>query len=444
MPNTPSRRTFLSSASLSAATAFTLGQPPAVRAASNDKLKVGLVGCGGRGTQAVTDLFAGTDNVELIAMADVFEDKLEGSLNRLRDPKTAARYAGKPVPRNGKLVIPTAEELVKDFATKIKVAPENHFVGFDAYSKLVNSGVDVVMLCTPPGYRPMHFEAAVNAGKHVFTEKPIATDPVGCRRFMVAAKLAEQKKLSVVSGAQRHAQTNYMQTVEKIKNGAIGDIRACYSKYLSGPVFHVQARDEKWADMEWQHRNWYSFVWICGDQIVEQHFHNIDFINWVMGAHPVRVVASGGISWRKGKELYGNIYDHMASDFEYANGVKYSSHCRQYPRGVYSNVSDMVVGSKGVSDGLDLGTDDKVNPYVVEHQQLHASIRGTGPYLNQGMSIAESTMTCIMARESAYSGQAVTWDQVMASQLDLMPKAFDYKLKMDPPALPEPGTYKFA
>lgn len=437
MSDLPTRRSVLAS---TAAAALAV---PGARAASDGKLRAGLIGCGGRGTQAVTDLLTGNENVELVAMADIFEDKLEGSLKRLREGAGLRRYENITVQRGGKPKTMTLEDLAKDVPPRIQVAPENHFVGFDAFKKLVNSGVDIVMLCTPPGYRPMHFEAAIEAGKHVFTEKPVATDPVGCRRFMAAAKKAAEKKLSVVSGAQRHAHLEYVETVDKIKNGAIGAIRSLYSHYFSGPVFHAQARDPKWADMEWQHRNWYSFVWICGDQIVEQHYHNIDFINWVMGAHPVKVVATGGISWRKGNELYGNIYDHMASDFEYPGGIRYSSHCRQYPRGCTNDVSDLIVGTKGVSNGLDLATSKGINPYVQEHIDLLKSIRGTGPYLNQGMPVAEATMTAIMGRESAYSGMAITWDTIMNSQLDLMPKAFDYKLQMDPPALPEPGKYKF-
>jgi predicted dehydrogenase len=300
------------------------------------------------------------------------------------------------------------------------------------------------MLCTPPGYRPIHFEAAVAAGKHVFTEKPVGTDPVGVRRFMAAAKLSLDKKLTVVSGAQRHAERRYVETVKRIRDGAIGDIRACYSHYMSGPVFHAQERNSKWGDMEWQHRNWYSFVWICGDQIVEQHYHNIDFMNWVMGGHPTKVVATGGISWRKGKELYGNIYDHMASDFEYPGGIRYASHCRQYPRGLHNDVSDLIVGTKGVSNGMDLGgTEPGINPYVQEHIDLIQSIRGTGPYQNQAMPVAEATMTAIMGRESAYSGLQITWDMIMNSQQDLMPKAFGYEEKMGPVELPEPGKYKF-
>jgi predicted dehydrogenase len=441
MPDSTSRRSFL--AGPAAAGAFTIVRPHLVRGAGPAKLKVGIVGCGGRGTQAVQNLMTGTENVELVAMADVFEDKLEGSLRRLKDPKSInPRAVRDPVMRNGVMKTLTVEELAKEMQERVNVAPDRRHTGFDAFEKIIKSDVDIVMLTTPPGYRPQHFEAAIKAGKHVFAEKPIATDPVGCRRFMEAAKLATEKKLSVVSGAQRHADKPYVQTVEKIKNGAIGDIRTVSSRYLSGPVFHAQARDQNWGDMEWQHRNWYSFVWICGDQIVEQHFHNIDFICWVMGGHPTQVVASGGISWRKGNELYGNIYDHMNSEFDFPNGVRYFSFCRQYQRGTYNEVSDMITGSKGVSTGLDMG-ERGIDPYVQEHINLVNSIRGAGPYLNEGQAIAESTMTAIMARESAYSGIKVTWDMIMNSKLDLQPKAFDYKQQMGPVELPEPGKYKF-
>jgi predicted dehydrogenase len=418
-------------------------KPNLVRGAGSEKLKVGLIGCGGRGTQAVTDLLVGNENVEVAAMADVFEDKLEGSIRRLREPESLKRYENITVPRNGTSKTMSMQDLVSDVAPRVKVDPAKRFVGFEAFKKLLASDIDVVMLCTPPGYRPMHFEAAVNAGKHVFTEKPVATDAVGCRRFMAAAKLSQEKKLSVVSGAQRHAEKSYVETVDKIRNGAIGDILACYSRYMSGPVFHAQGRDAKWGDMEWQHRNWYSFLWICGDQIVEQHFHNIDFICWAMGSLPVKVVATGGISWRKGNELYGNIFDHMSSDFEFANGVRYSSHCRQYPRGVFNEVSDLIVGTKGKSNGMDMASEKGINPYVQEHINLFNSIRGTGPYQNQAMAVAETTMVAIMAREAAYSGQMITWDMIMKSQQDLMPKAFGYNEKMGPVELPEPGKYKF-
>ncbi len=432
------RRTFLGKS----AAAFTIISPQLVRGQGKDRLKAGLIGCGGRGTGAVIDLLTGNENVELVAMADVFEDKLESSLNRLRDAKTAGRHAGIEVERNGKPMRLSAQDLAASIPPRIKVAPDHHFIGFDAYKKLIASDIDIVMLCTPPGYRPIHFEAAIEARKHVFTEKPVGTDPVGTRRFMAAAKKAEQLKLTVMSGSQRRSSTDYIETVQKIRDGAIGDILAAYSFYLSGPVMHAKARDAKWGDMEWQHRNWYSFLWLCGDQIVEQHYHNIDFMNWALGGHPVSVVASGGISWRPREELYGNIYDHMHSDFVYPNGLRLTSHCRQYPQGLYRNTSDLIVGSKGRTDGHDLGSRG-INGQVQEHINLIKSIRGEGPYINQGMPVAESTMTCIMARESAYSGQQITWEQIMASQQDLMPKAFDYKLKMGEPLLPVPGVYKF-
>lgn len=409
-----SRRTFLGATS-----AFTIISPQLVRGAGNEKLKAGLIGCGGRGTAAAGNLLTGNNNVEVVAMADLFEDHLEGSLRRLTQDADNARIA-----------------------PRVKVDAEHRFTGFDAYKKLIASDVDIVMLCTPPGYRPEHFEAAVNAKKHVFCEKPIATDPVGTRRFMEAAKKSEQLKLSVVSGAQRHADREYVETVSKVKDGAIGEVVALYSHYLSGPVWHERERKPDWGDMEYEHRNWYSFIWICGDQMVEQHFHNIDFMNWVVGAHPVKVVASGGAAWRPREPMYGNIYDHMSSDFVYPNGVHLSSECRQYPKGSYRNVDDMIAGSKGRTNGKDLGSKG-IDPYVQEHIDLVKSILGQGPYLNQAMAVAESTMTCIMARESAYSGLEITWDIIMASKQDLQPKKFGYDLKMDPVPLPIPGQYKF-
>jgi len=432
------RRSLLSGS----AAAFTLVKPHLVRGAGKEKLRAGIVGCGGRGTQAVVDMLTGNENVELVAMADLFEDHLEDSLKQLRDPKTLSRHAGITVERDGNSKEMSAQDLVASLQPRIQVSPEAHFTGFDAYQKLVKSDLDIVMLATPPGYRPIHFEAAVAAGKHVFTEKPIATDATGARRFIAAGRAATGKKLTVMAGAQRRQDKAYIETVRKIHDGAIGEIAALYASYLSGPVFHASARDPKWGDMEWEHRNWYSFLWLCGDQVVEQHFHNIDFMNWVMGSPPARVVASGGAAWRPPEPLYGNIYDHMASDFEYPNGVRLSSHCRQYQRGAFNNVSDLIVGTKGRSTGTDLGSKG-INSQVQEHINLVDSILGRGPYINLSQPIAESTLTCIMARESAYSGMAITWDQILNSKQDLMPTQFGYDVKMDPAPLPVPGQYKF-
>ncbi len=434
-----SRRSFLKG-SAAGASSFLIIKPELVRGAGKEKLKAGLVGCGGRGTQAIIDLLTGTENVEVVAMGDLFEDRLEQSLRRIRDAQKFPK--------------------IQD---RIKVDPEHRFVGFDAYKKVLASDIDIVMLCTPPGYRPEHFEAAIEARKHVFCEKPFGTDPVGVRRFMAAAKKSEELKLTVVSGAQRRFARDYQETIEKIQNGAIGEVLATYAYWVGSPVLQFLSpnwpgpkgqRDPRWGDMTWQNRNWYSFVWLCGDQVVEQHIHNIDVCNWVMGTHPVKVVASGGVAWRPREEPYGNIYDHLSADFEYPNGVRMSSYCRQYPRGCAQNVSELVVGTKGRSNCHDMGSgtrqdvrqrfqDPLENPYVREHVAMVNSIRGDGPYVNHAMAVAESTMTCIMAREAAYSGLEITWDMIMNSKLDLYPKAFDYDAKVEVPPLPVPGQYKF-
>ncbi len=427
-----SRRSFLSR-SVSAGTgasAFTIIRPELVRGAGKEKLRAGLVGVGGRGRQAVVDILTGTENVEVVALGDLFEDKLESNLAWMRDASLHPK--------------------IQD---RVKVDAEHHFTGFDAYKKVIASDVDIVMLCTPPVYRPMHFEAAVEANKHVFCEKPFGTDPVGVRRFMAAARKSEQKKLTVMAGAQRRSNPAYIETVKKIKDGAIGDIVAAYAQWIGGPVVKEKDRNPRWGDGTWQHRNWYAFAWICGDQIVEQHLHNIDAINWVMGTHPDKVVASGGAAWRPREAAYGNIYDHIYADFTYPNGVHMSSHCRQYPAGCYGNIGERrgertgesVAGTKGRSNCRDLAGDPKrqFTPYVQEHIEMVRSIRGDGPYVNLAMAVAESTMTCIMGRESAYSGLEITWDMIMKSQLDLLPKDLSYDAKLEVPPLPVPGVYKF-
>jgi predicted dehydrogenase len=422
---------------LTAASTFMIIKPELVRGAGNEKLKAGLVGCGGRGTQAVVDMMRGTENVELVSMGDIFEDKLEASLGNMRKQKDYDTY--------------------KD---RIKVEPDRHFIGFDAYKKVLASDIDIVMLATPPGYRPQHFEAAIDAKKHVFCEKPFGVDPVGVQRFMRAAKKSEELKLTVMSGAQRRNDKGYMETVKRIQDGQIGDVVATYAHWEGTPVFPIgkpEDRKASWGEMAWQHRQWYSFVWICGDQIVEQHLHNIDVCNWVMNGPPVECVASGGVAWRKPNEdpeWYGNIYDHISADFTYGNGVHMSSYCRQYPRGSAQNVSELIIGAKGRSNAHDLGSEpgqdvrtpfqnQRENPYVREHTAMIASIRGDGPYVNHGMRVAETTMTCVMGREAAYSGEKITWDMMMNSKLDLQPKEFDYDRKMDIPPLPVPGVYKF-
>ena len=420
-----SRRSFVASAM--GAAAFTIIKPELVRGAGNEKLKYGLIGCGGRGTQAVQNVLTGCDNVELVAMADVFEDRLEDSIRK-------------------------TQALAPALSGRFKVDAEHRFTGFDAYKKVLASDIDVVMLATPPAYRPIHFAAAVEAKKHIFCEKPTGTDPVNCRKFMAAAKKSEELKLTVKSGAQRRSQTWYLDQYKRVKNGEIGEIVGLNANWIDKPVLQFtnwpnKKRNPQWSDMEFQNRGWYSFVWICGDQIVEQHLHNVDVCNWFMGMHPVEVVASGGAAWRPREEEYGNIYDHIVSDFVYPNGVHLTSHCRQYNLDRAANVvnvSERIVGTRGVIDSAPLrGAKLPFDPYVQEHIDMVNSILGKGPYLNEAMAVAESTMTCIMGRESAYSGMKITWDMIMNSQEDLLPKSFDYKDSLPTPPLPVPGQYKF-
>ena len=419
-----SRRGFLAKG-VGGAAAFQIIRPELVRGFADEKLKAGLIGCGGRGTQAMENILNGAPNVEIVAMADIFEDRMESSIR-------------------------ATQRLRPELSNRFKVEPDKRFVGFDAYKKLINSGVDIVMLATHPAYRPMHFEAAIEAGKHVFCEKPFGTDATGVRRFMAAAKKSTEKKLTVKSGAQRRSHPDYLRDYKRLKDGNIGEIVAMNAYWVGTPVLNFKnnplfpggKRNPAWADMEFQSRNWYSFVWICGDQIVEQHLHNIDVCNWFMGTHPVEVVASGGAAWRPREEEYGNIYDHISADFVYPNGVHMASYCRQYQgQGIAQDVSERIVGTKGVIQMTN--PNNPVNPYVQEHTDMMNSILGKGPYINEAMAVAESTLTCIMGREAAYSGQKITWDMIMNSKQDLLPKTFDMKASFPPAPLPVPGVYRF-
>ena len=421
-----SRRNFMTgSAQTAAATAVGLQivRPETLKGQANEKLTIGIVGCGGRGTRGVAEAIRGNPSYELAVMGDLFEDQLERSLRRLRD----------------------SDEFEPEVKKQIQVAPENRYLGYDAYKKVVDSGVDVVFLHTPPGWRPLHFEYAIDAGKHVFAEKPLATDCMGAQKVIRLAKESERKKLTVMIGAQRRCQKEYVDSVRRIQDGEIGDVVATYANWVSGPVIKGADFQEKLEteSLAWQQRAWYSHVWICGDQIVEQHLHNIDVINWVMGdTHPESVVASGGAIWRPREKLYGNIYDHVYADFVYANGVRMSSHCRQYPERKVRRVNELVVGTHGRSTVRDLGNPGK-NPYVQEHIEMVASINGSGPYKNFALPVAYSTMTAIMGRESAYAGIELTWDMVMNSKQNLIPDNPSMDGKFDVPELPRPGEYEF-
>lgn len=417
------RREFLKTGTLAAASA--LAGVSIVKNAwgqNADPIKVGVIGCGGRGTGAAEDCIKSSPNVHVVALADVFQDRLDRSLAKLKDPNR----------EGGQL-------------PNVDVTRETCFAGFDGYEKLLKMDLDLVILTTPPGFRPMHFEAAVAAGKHVFAEKPIATDPVGVKRFMEAGKLSKQKGLAVVAGTQRRHDPSYQEWVKRIQDGAIGEVKGARAFWNGGELWKFP-RQPGWSDMEYQCRNWYYFCWICGDHIVEQHMHNIDVINWVMNAHPVKALGTGGRIVRT-DPVYGNIYDHFVVDFEYENGVHMMSSCRQW-----NNVDRLIAEFVTCTDG-EAGTSGRimmrgktnwryqgevVNPYVQEHTNLIASIRKGSP-INEAQNVAESTMTAIMGRESAYTGKEITWDQMMASTLDLQPKTYAFGPLPERP-LPIPGV----
>lgn len=409
-----SRRNFLVG---SAAAAATMAAPN-VFAVHQDraKLRVGLIGSGGRGSGAIRDCMNADPSVELYAIGDVFADRMNGCVTGL----------------------------MKDLPARTNVG-DRKFVGFDAYQKVIDSGVDIVILTTPPAFRPKHFSAAIAAGKHVFMEKPVAVDPTGIRMVIEAAKLAKSKNLTVVAGTQRRHDPGYQDTIKRIRDGQMGDVVAMNCYWNQGGLW-MNPRQESWSDMEWQLRNWLYFAWLSGDHIVEQHVHNLDVCNWVMGAHPVKAMSLAGRQVRTGAE-YGHIFDHFATEYTYENGVRMISMCRQID-GCASNVSEYIVGTKGNSDANTRIRGEaawryegrRPNPYVEEHKRLIKSIQGNEAF-NEGEQVAHSTMTAILGRMSAYTGLEVTWEQGMASTMDLVPAKCEFG-KIDVPAVAVPGQTK--
>jgi predicted dehydrogenase len=394
-----------------------LGAIPAVHAAGSDVIKVGVIGCGQRGTGATEDVLKSAPNVKLVAMGDVFKDKVEKCRSIVKE----------------------------ELGEKAELPDDDHcFVGLDAYEKVLASDVNYVILATPPGFRPTHLKAAVAAGKHIFAEKPLAVDGPGIRTVLALYDEAKAKGLGIGVGAQRRHQAGYVATLKQIHAGAIGQIVAARAYWNQGPIW-VHPRQEGWSDLEYQLRNWYYFTWICGDQIVEQHIHNLDVVNMAMKAHPVSAVAAGGRQVRTGPD-YGNIYDHFAVDYEYENGAHMLSMCRQMPR-CENNVSEALVGTKGfcqVNKYTITGvkpwkfTGENNKPYVQEHTDLIASIRAGKPY-NELKEVAESSLTAIMGRMAAYTGKLVTWEQALNSQEDLLPAKLDWTAEIPVPPVPMPG-----
>lgn len=396
-----------------AATSAALLMPSGVFAQGKEKMKIGLIGSGGRGTDAVMNAFAADPAITLWAIGDVFPERVTGSLNSLTERQ-------------------------KD---RVDVG-DRKFSGFDAYKHVIASGCDYVILTTPPAFRPTHFKAAIEASKHVFMEKPVAVDAVGIRSVIESGELAKTKNLSVVTGTQRRHELPYLEAMKRIHDGQIGDVVACYAYWNQGSLW-MHPREAAWTDMEWQLKNWLYFTWLSGDHIVEQHIHNLDVCNWAMNGHPVKAVSLGGRQVRT-DPAYGHIFDHFATEYEYANGVKMLSMCRQID-GTDSRVSEFVVGTKGTSNGCTSikgenpwrWEGDSPNPYMLEHRDLIKSIRD-GAGVNEAKRVAESTMTAILGRMAAYSGKEVSWDAAIASQTSLVPEhlAMDMALTVPPVAVP--------
>lgn len=422
------RRDFLKTASAIAVTTAITAPYILKGASEGDVLKVGLIGCGGRGTGAAKQALKADKAVILTALGDVFEDQVKRSLETLKNDK--------------------------EVGEKVKATPETCFVGLDAYRKVIDSGVDVVILATPPGFRPQHLRAAVEAGKHIFCEKPMATDAPGVRSVMESAEIARQKKLALVAGFCWRYNLSRREFYKRIHDGAIGEIRAIYATYLTGPVKPMppaNTRPPGMGDVEWQLRNWYNFVWLSGDGLVEQACHSIDKIAWAMkDKPPIKAVANGG---RNIPNNEGNIYDHIDVFYEYEGGVRAFMAQRQISN-CYSDNSDYLMGSdgygtiKGWSAPLIQGKikwryqGQAPDMYQQEHDELFASIRNGNP-INNGKWMAQSTLMAIMGRMAAYTGQEITWEQALNSQEKLVPDnlTWDMKLPIQPMAVP--GKTKF-
>ena len=436
-----SRRQFVAT---TAAAASALLAGPALLARSSrpgDKpqLKVGLVGCGGRGSGAALQALAADDNVVLFAVADVFPDRIEQSLANNR----------------GELQRRISEEGA-DPATLARVQADasRSFAGFDGYEKVI-ALCDVVILATPPHFRPGHLRAAVAAGRHVFCEKPVAVDAAGVRSVLETARLAQQKNLSLMSGFCWRYSAREREAMGKILSGGVGDVRAVYTTYNTSGWVATTPRQEQWSDMEFQMRNWHYFTWLSGDHIVEQACHSIDKMAWAMnGLLPVSCTAVGGRQTRDSIGEPGDVFDHFAATFEFENGARGFHMCRHFPSTPYDN-SDLIIGTRGtcrISSWADILTIDGENPwkcatpkndmYQQEHNELFAAIRAGKP-INDGVSMAHSTLMSIMARMAAYTGQAVTWEQALNSQDELRPKSYEWG-DMPEVVVPRPGITKLS
>lgn len=426
----PNRRSFLKTASAAgvisavSAPSITRGQG----APDNRKLKVGLVGCGGRGSGAASDAMTADSNVELWAAGDVFQSSIDGSLRNLQN----------------------------QFKDRVNVPDARKFVGMDAYQKVLESGVDVVILATPPGFRPLHFQAAVEAGKHIFCEKPVAVDSTGVRMVLESARKAKEKGLSVVAGFCWRKSASRMAAMQRVLDGAIGDIIHYYATYYTGPVKPMALpaqRKPEWSDVEWQVRNWYNFSWLSGDGYVEQAIHSVDKVGWAFGdKDPVSCMANGGRQVAfEGAEGY-NIYDHFSCVYDYGDGRYATIASRQIPNCDNEN-ADYIHGTKGTciisgdrvmitgENRWRFNKEEDNNMYVNEHVLMYQALRAGAPVYD-GDWMSHSTFLGLMGRMAAYTGKRISWDQIANSKEDLAPDDLKWDSAFTPSPMPRPGITK--
>jgi predicted dehydrogenase len=435
-----SRRDFLKTAAVAGgALAANMSLLSNVHAAGNDVIKVGVIGCGGRGSQAGENVLQAAAGVQVVALGDAFDFRVKNA------QKTLKHFAAN-------------DEVCKKHGNTVDLPDSRCFAGLDAYQKVIDSGANYIILATPPGFRPTHLEAAIAAGKNIFTEKPVAVDGPGTRKVLAAYEDSYKKNLHIAAGTQRRHQKTYLETIKRIHDGEIGDVVALRGYWNGGAIWFRDRGDlgkhaVPESELAYQLHNWYHFLWTCGDHIVEQHVHNLDVCNWAIGKHPARAVGTGSRIARPTGDPkdVGHIFDNFAIDFEYDNGVHMFSMCRQI-NGTDHNISEAVVGSKGTCltadhytftlNGKKLYTRQEIegyaNPYVQEHTDLIASIRGDKP-LNELKTVAESTLTAILGRMAAYTGKPVTWEQALNSKDNTMPEKLSWNMSLPVPAVAMPG-----
>ena len=404
MKNNPfvSRRHFVKSSAAAAAGVAFMPRGNFAWAAGSDTIRYGLVGCGGRGTGAAVNAVEAAPGVQLVAMGDLFEDRLDSSRAKL-------------------------EEQLGD---AFQVDSDHRFAGWDAYRQVIDSEVDVVIFATPPVFRPLHVSYAIEKGRHVFMEKPIGVDPVGVRMFFDVADEADRKGLSIVAGTQRRHERQYLEVMQRIHDGAIGEVVAGQVYWNQGGLWKVD-RKPGWSDMEYQVRNWLYYTHLSGDHVVEQHIHNIDVANWAVGETPIKASGVGGRQQRVSPE-YGHIFDHFAVNLEYPGGAMILSMCKQQEN-TAKFVGEHIMGTKGTSNAASWirgehpfrFDGENPNPYVQEHTNLIEAIRSGNP-INEARRMAETNISAIMVREAAYTGQEITWEDVMQSTQQLTPAVWEF------------------